>query len=137
MENAFLDMRIQVLADGVFHLLMYVIAVWGLYLMWNDRDELAWKGNGYQLLAHAFIGFGSWHLHHGWSCLALNTGHTPDSQGRRKTSFMGLILAFFFRRRICGNRMACSPLPRSAVWQLPPRRHRYVASGDFFVGSCG
>lgn len=58
----FEDVRIQMLADGLFHLLMYVIAVWGLVLLWRNREELGQKAYGKLLLAYAFIGFGAWHI---------------------------------------------------------------------------
>jgi hypothetical protein len=54
-------MRVQILADGVFHLLMYAIAIAGLWSLWRGRespDLLA----GRKLLSHAMIGFGVWHI---------------------------------------------------------------------------
>jgi uncharacterized membrane protein len=58
----FQDVRVQVLADGLFHLLMYVIAVWGLLVLWRQRRELTGPGAGRILLAAAAFGFGIWHV---------------------------------------------------------------------------
>jgi uncharacterized membrane protein len=56
----FQDIRVQILADGVFHLLMYVVALGGLWKLWKGRHHL---GDGDRLLlANAAIGFGAWHM---------------------------------------------------------------------------
>jgi uncharacterized membrane protein len=65
------DLRVQVLADGIFHLLMYVVAVAGLWLLLRSRSRLAEAGAQRQLAASAAIGFGTWHaidavLSHWW-----------------------------------------------------------------------
>lgn len=57
----FNDIRIQILADGVFHALMYVIALAGLCSWWRSRVLIA-QSSGVTLLADALIGFGVWHL---------------------------------------------------------------------------
>lgn len=59
---AFRDIRVQILADGLFHVLMYVIAAVGLWLLWRTRLELAGSGADRVLLANALIGFGLWHV---------------------------------------------------------------------------
>jgi uncharacterized membrane protein len=56
------DLRVQVLADGLFHALMYVVAVAGLYMLYRARAELTLKGGGRRLLANFWIGFGTWHV---------------------------------------------------------------------------
>lgn len=61
-EGAFQDLSVQLLADGLFHALMYLIAMVGLVLLWKDRSELNRRGKGKLLLAYAAIGFGSWHV---------------------------------------------------------------------------
>lgn len=56
------DLRFQILADGAFHVLMYMVGLTGLYLLWRSRREFA---NGYAdrtLLAQVLIGFGAWHI---------------------------------------------------------------------------
>lgn len=58
----FEDIRVQMMADGVFHVLMYAIAIWGLILVWKYKQDLARQGSGKLLLAYAFIGFGTWHV---------------------------------------------------------------------------
>lgn len=58
----FTDIRVQILADGLFHLKAYVIALIGLALLWRTRSEFAEPGAGRLLLAAALIGFGAWHV---------------------------------------------------------------------------
>ena len=65
------DLRVQVLADGIFHLLMYVVAVIGLWLLVRSRARLPAPGSQRKVLAYAAVGFGSWHaidavLSHWW-----------------------------------------------------------------------
>lgn len=55
------DIRAQVAADGLFHLLMYAIAAIGLLLLWRGRAADGADGAGRRLLALALIGFGLWH----------------------------------------------------------------------------
>ncbi|PWC34791.1 hypothetical protein TSO352_29075 [Azospirillum sp. TSO35-2] len=60
---AFRDIRVQILADGLFHALMYVIAAAGLWLLWRGRDALAaGRVTGRALAGVALIGFGVWHM---------------------------------------------------------------------------
>ena len=56
------DLRAQVLADGLFHALMYVIATIALARLWGARRGLAQPGAGRLLQAWALIGFGVWHV---------------------------------------------------------------------------
>lgn len=56
------DLRVQVLADGLFHLLMYFIAIAGLLMLWRARRGLFAPGAGRVLSANALIGFGTWHV---------------------------------------------------------------------------
>ena len=57
----FQDIRAQILADGLFHLLMYVIAFAGLWKLWKGRHHLGGSADRL-LLANAAIGFGAWHI---------------------------------------------------------------------------
>lgn len=59
---AFQDMRVQILADGLFHVLMYFIAAFGLLKLWRARKDYAEQGADRLLLGNAFIGFGVWHI---------------------------------------------------------------------------
>ncbi|HYG89285.1 MAG TPA: DUF2243 domain-containing protein [Azospirillum sp.] len=59
---AFQDIRVQILADGLFHVLMYIIALAGLWLLWRSRRTFAEPGADRLLLASALIGFGVWHI---------------------------------------------------------------------------
>jgi uncharacterized membrane protein len=56
------DLRFQVLADGLFHLLSYVLALAGLWLMWVGRDALGAVASGRHLFGWALVGFGAWHI---------------------------------------------------------------------------
>jgi uncharacterized membrane protein len=60
--SVFRDLRVQVLADGLFHAVMYVIAAIGLWLLCRTRGELADAGADRVLLATALLGFGAWHV---------------------------------------------------------------------------
>lgn len=57
----FTDIRVQILADGLFHLKAYIIALVGLGLLWRTRAEFARPLAGRLLLATSLIGFGVWH----------------------------------------------------------------------------
>ncbi|MGD9943252.1 MAG: DUF2243 domain-containing protein [Burkholderiaceae bacterium] len=56
------DLRTQILADGLFHVLMYVIAAVALYRLWRDRARLAKPGADRTLWGAALMGFGAWHI---------------------------------------------------------------------------
>jgi len=55
------DLRMQVLWDGYFHALMYVIAALGLWGLWRARDEEQ-NSSGRSLAGAFLIGFGVWHV---------------------------------------------------------------------------
>ncbi|AKJ28077.1 DUF2243 domain-containing protein [Caldimonas brevitalea] len=57
-----LDLRTQLLADGLFHAAMYVVAVAGLFLLLRHRARLGAPGAGRRLMADALLGFGIWHV---------------------------------------------------------------------------
>lgn len=52
----------QVLFDGLFHALMYVIAAAGLVMLARTHGTLSVPGAGRKLLARVLIGFGVWHI---------------------------------------------------------------------------
>ncbi|WP_345248608.1 DUF2243 domain-containing protein [Pigmentiphaga soli] len=56
------DIRGQVMADGLFHAAMYVVAAAGLWLLYRSRATLALAGANRRLLADFWIGFGVWHV---------------------------------------------------------------------------
>lgn len=58
----FNDIRVQILADGLFHLKAYVFALIGLGLLWHTRGEFTRPLAGRLLLADTLIGFGVWHV---------------------------------------------------------------------------
>jgi uncharacterized membrane protein len=61
-EQARQDIRVLILTDGIFHVLMYVITGLGLWLLWRARDEFSAGGADRRLFANALIGFGVWHV---------------------------------------------------------------------------
>lgn len=60
--EAWRDIRNQILMDGLFHVLMYVIASIGLLRLWRARHELHAPGAGRNVAAGALLGFGLWNV---------------------------------------------------------------------------
>jgi uncharacterized membrane protein len=60
--SAFRDLRVQVLADGLFHAAHYLFAATGLWLLWRTRGVFAAPGADRWLFANFLIGFGAWHV---------------------------------------------------------------------------
>lgn len=60
--DAVADMRGQIMADGVFHALMYLIAAFALYRLWSRRTAVDEAGASRFLRGNALIGFGVWHV---------------------------------------------------------------------------
>jgi uncharacterized membrane protein len=58
----FRDLRVQILADGLFHVLMYVIALAGLWLLWRSRRAIAGTQADLRIVAAALLGFGIWQV---------------------------------------------------------------------------
>lgn len=56
------DLRVQILADGLFHALMYLLALVGLVQLWRRRAALRAPGAGRILGGSALVGFGGWHM---------------------------------------------------------------------------
>lgn len=54
------SIRLQVLWDGYFHALMYVVAAAGLWGLWRNRGQLD-DASGAVLLGGILVGFGLWH----------------------------------------------------------------------------
>ncbi|RYF65684.1 MAG: DUF2243 domain-containing protein, partial [Comamonadaceae bacterium] len=52
----------QLLADGLFHALMYVLALAGLGWLWARRRALGDSQAGQALVAWLLAGFGAWHV---------------------------------------------------------------------------
>lgn len=56
------DLRMQVLADGLFHAAMYAVAAAGVLLMLRARHALARAGAAQRFTAALLLGFGAWHV---------------------------------------------------------------------------
>lgn len=56
------NLRGQIIADGIFHGLMYVVTAIGLWLLFKSREELSYGQANRALMAHLLIGFGVWHI---------------------------------------------------------------------------
>ena len=56
------DLRFKILADGIFHALMYAVGGVGLWLLWRSRAEFGRAGADRLLFSNALIGFGAWHV---------------------------------------------------------------------------
>jgi uncharacterized membrane protein len=56
------DLRFQILADGLFHVLMYIVGGIGLWLLWRTRSEFGLPRADRLLVANALLGFGAWHI---------------------------------------------------------------------------
>lgn len=56
------DLRMQILADGLFHALMYLVAAAGLGLLWRARNDLSGRNAGRWLGAMVLFGFGVWNI---------------------------------------------------------------------------
>jgi uncharacterized membrane protein len=54
------DIRVQILADGLFHVLMYAIATAGLWLLWRGRRGFDKSGLDMRVLAATVLGFSVW-----------------------------------------------------------------------------
>lgn len=55
------DPRVQIAADGAFHVLMYLLLAAGLLLLWRRRD-LTLAQPGRRVLGAFLLGFGGWQL---------------------------------------------------------------------------
>lgn len=56
------DLRVQVLADGVFHAVTWVAALVGLALLWRAREGLGAPGGGRTLAGAMLLGAGGFNL---------------------------------------------------------------------------
>jgi uncharacterized membrane protein len=56
------DLRLQILADGLFHAVMYAIGAVGVAMLWTRRARLAQPRAGRHLASWVLAGFGGWHV---------------------------------------------------------------------------
>lgn len=57
------DLGTQIFADGAFHILMYLVTGFGLWLLWRRRQELADPSVGWRTIAGGgLLGFGVWNV---------------------------------------------------------------------------
>jgi uncharacterized membrane protein len=60
--EALRDIGNQILADGLFHVLMYAVTAAGLWLLWRRRAALREAGAAKRVLGGALLGFGGWNI---------------------------------------------------------------------------
>lgn len=60
--RAFQDIRVQIYADGLFHIFVYCLSLLGLFLLWRARRELGRPGSGRRIAGGALLGFGVWNI---------------------------------------------------------------------------
>jgi uncharacterized membrane protein len=60
--EAFRDLGTQILADGLFHVLMYGVTALGLWLLWRPRAQLGEAGAGRAVAGGALLGFALWNV---------------------------------------------------------------------------
>jgi len=58
--EAYRDIRTQILADGLFHVAVYMVAAVGLWLLWRGRAGFTGNGADRRLLGAVLLGFGIW-----------------------------------------------------------------------------
>ncbi|MCW7538682.1 DUF2243 domain-containing protein [Aquabacterium sp. A7-Y] len=56
------DLRVQVLADGLFHALMYLLALAGAVLLLRQHRHIGRTASPRALVGWALLGFGAWHV---------------------------------------------------------------------------
>jgi uncharacterized membrane protein len=52
--------EVQIFWDGAFHVLMYGVALVGLWMLWRARDGFAEDGSGRRVLLWLLLGFAGW-----------------------------------------------------------------------------
>jgi uncharacterized membrane protein len=57
--ETFRDLGTQILADGLFHVAMYLVTATGIWLLWRRRDSL---GDYRTVAGGGLLGFGMWNL---------------------------------------------------------------------------
>lgn len=57
-----LDLRMQLVVDGLFHALMYAVLAAGLWQLYKARQDFALDRAGRYLFASTLIGFGAWNM---------------------------------------------------------------------------
>ena len=61
--ETFRSIKTQIFADGMFHVLMYVVTAAGLWMLWRRRDALARHPQGWRIVAGGgLLGFGVWNI---------------------------------------------------------------------------
>ncbi len=58
----FNDLRVQVFADGIFHVLMYLLALAGIIMLWREDRSDERRSNRRTFCASLLLGFGAWNI---------------------------------------------------------------------------
>jgi len=61
-DDGAIPLAVQITADGLFHLLMYALALGGFWLTWRGRSGLAHGARGRTVASIALVGFFLWQL---------------------------------------------------------------------------
>ncbi|MDX3909944.1 MAG: DUF2243 domain-containing protein [Sphingobium sp.] len=56
------DIRRQIMADGLFHVAVYVLTIVGLYCLWQRRAALSRPAAEHRITGGVLLGFGVWNL---------------------------------------------------------------------------
>lgn len=114
-------LRFQLLADGLFHLLMYGLTGVALYLLSRARTDYARPGADRVLWGHVLIGFGTWHvvdglLVHwvlGWHHIRMDVPNplTWDLVWLALFGLVPLVVGQWLRRRAHGRSAAAPASP--------------------------
>lgn len=60
--ESFRELRTQILADGLFHVFVYLLTALGLFLLWRARGCLSSSSAGRDVAGGALLGFGVWNV---------------------------------------------------------------------------
>ncbi|HEX8401287.1 MAG TPA: DUF2243 domain-containing protein [Allosphingosinicella sp.] len=139
--QAFRDLGTQILADGMFHVLMYLITALGLWMLWRRRAGLDEAGAGRAVTGGTLLGFAVWnvidvaffHWTLGIHRIRLNVPDpmTYDLGWLAAFGLVPLVLAWWVLNRgsgdggrLAGGTVACLALVAAPWAALPPAGSR-------------
>ena len=113
------ELRAQVMWDGVFHALMYVIAAWELVALWRAHRREAAVPRGI-IVGALLVGFGTWHvidtlLSHWFLGIHRIRIDSPNPLAWDLLWTIGKVAAFMVLMMVVGRRAVPWILARSAA----------------------